>query len=242
MTTMRTYLTDMFMYTTPATVLAVADGAFTTDKSPFFVGGGGQPADTGTVNGVPLTRLHYDQAHDAVWHTADLAVAVGETVQLAVDVVYRRLVSRFHTALHILNTLALTHYQAWLTGAAIASEYARIDIKVDVLDPAMIADLEARMNATIAANHAIRTWSIPVAEFAQRPDLVRTINVAPPAYQGQIRVVEIVGFDAQACGGTHVLQTADIGQCEIFKSENKGRQNKRLYVRFAPHSSATNRS
>jgi len=232
MPTLRTYLSDMCMYTTTATVVAVADGAFTTDKSPFFVGGGGQPADTGTVNGVPLTRIHYDHGHDAVWHTADLALAAGDAVQLAVDVGQRQLVSRFHTALHILNTLALTHYQAWLTGAAIASEYARIDIKVDVLDPAMIADLEARMNTTIAANHAIRTWSIPEAEFAQRPDLLRTINVAPPAYHGQIRVVEIVGFDAQACGGTHVLQTADIGPCEIFKSENKGRQNKRLYVRF----------
>ncbi len=232
MPTLRTYLSDMCMYTITATVVAVVDGAFTTDKSPFFVGGGGQPADTGTVNGVPLTRIHYDHGHDAVWHTADLALAAGDAVQLAVDVGQRQLVSRFHTALHILNTLALTHYQAWLTGAAIASEYARIDIKVDVLDPAMIADLEARMNATIAANHAIRTWSIPEAEFAQRPDLLRTINVAPPAYHGQIRVVEIVGFDAQACGGTHVLQTADIGPCEIFKSENKGRQNKRLYVRF----------
>ena len=89
------------------------------------------------------------------------------------------------------------------------------------------------MNAVIAANHAVRSYTIAAAEFDQRPDLLRTINVAPPVYHGQIRVVEIVGFDAQACGGTHVRQTCDIGACEIYKTENKGRQNKRLYVRFA---------
>jgi misacylated tRNA(Ala) deacylase len=168
-----------------------------------------------------------------LWHTAACAVAVGEQVILAVDALFRQTVSRYHTALHILNTLALTHYQAWLTGAAIAHDYARIDINVDVLDPAMIADLDARMNTVIAANHTVCSWNVPTEVFAQRPELVRTINVAPPAYRGQIRVVEIVGFDAQACGGTHVTHTAMIGRCEIFKSENKGKHNKRLYVRFA---------
>ena len=231
MTTQRLYLRDVAPLIVTATVTAVRAGAFCTDVSPFFAGGGGQPADHGTVNDVPITQLVRDDA-DCLWHTAACAVAVGERVTLVVDGMFRQQVSRYHTALHILNTLALTHYQAWLTGAAIALEYARIDIKVDVLDPAMIADLDLRMNAVIAANHAVRAWTIPAETFAQRPELVRTINVAPPAYHGQIRVVEIVGFDAQACGGTHVAYTNEIGPCHIFKSENKGKQNKRLYVRL----------
>jgi len=231
MATIRQYLRDMSELSLTATVVAVADGAFTTDVSPFFAGGGGQPADTGTVNGVPITHVRHDDA-DALWHTATVPLVVGDRVHLQVDAQVRQVVSRFHTALHILNTLALTHYEAWLTGAAIATDYARIDINVPELAPAMIVDLETRMNAVIAANHAVQAWSLPVAEFAERPELVRTINVTPPAYHGQIRVVEIVGFDAQACGGTHVRHTGEIGPCEIFKSENKGRQNKRLYVRF----------
>ncbi|MEY2847183.1 MAG: hypothetical protein RL076_2729 [Chloroflexota bacterium] len=231
MTTQRLYLRDVAPLIVTATVTAVRADAFCTDVSPFFAGGGGQPADHGTVNDVPITQLVRDDA-DCLWHTAACAVAVGERVTLAVDGMFRQQVSRYHTALHILNTLALTHYQAWLTGAAIALEYARIDIKVDVLDPAMIADLDLRMNAVIAANHAVRAWTIAAETFAQRPELVRTINVAPPAYHGQIRVVEIVGFDAQACGGTHVAYTNEIGPCHIFKSENKGKQNKRLYVRL----------
>lgn len=232
MTTTRLYLIDDTLQV-DATVTAVRDGMVCTDVSPFFAGGGGQPADQGWVNGVRLTALNRD-ADDCLWHTADCAVAVGDTVTLQVDGLFRQTVSRYHTALHILNTLALTHYQAWLTGAAIALDYARIDIKVDVLEPTMIADLEVRMNAVIAANHAVRAWTIPAETFAQRPELIRTINVAPPAYHGQIRVVEIIGFDAQACGGTHVRTTQEIGACTIFKSENKGKQNKRLYVRFAP--------
>ncbi|MFN5676114.1 MAG: alanyl-tRNA editing protein [Roseiflexaceae bacterium] len=231
MTTQRLYVQDSPPLVVTATVTAVQADMFCTDVSPFFAGGGGQPADQGTVNGVPITQLVRDDA-DCLWHTADCSVAVGDTVTLQVDALFRQTVSRYHTALHILNTLALTHYQAWLTGAAIAFDYARIDIKVDLLEPAMIADLEARMNTVIAANHAVRAWTIPAETFAQRPELVRTINVAPPAYRGQIRVVEIVGFDAQACGGTHVTHTAMIGRCEIFKSENKGKHNKRLYVRF----------
>lgn len=231
MSTHRIYLVDDQQTQTTATVVAVRVGAVALDQSPFFVGGGGQPCDTGWLDGVPVTRVEVDAA-DVVWHVCDAAVQVGQSVVLMVDAVQRAIFSRYHTALHILNTLALTHYQAWLTGAAIARDYARIDIKVDVLAPAMIADLDARMNAVIAANHAVRAWTIPAEHFAQHRELLRTINVAPPAYHGQIRVVEIVGFDAQACGGTHVTQTQKIGQCTIFKSENKGKQNKRLYVRF----------
>ena len=164
MTTQRLYLADRPPLTVSAMVTAVGAAAFATDVSPFFAGGGGQPADHGSVNGVAITHLVRDAA-DVLWHTADLAVTVGDTVTLQVDAVFRQTVSRYHTALHILNTLALKHYQAWLTGAAIAFDYARIDIKVDLLEPAMIADLEARMNAVIAANHAVRAWTIPAETF-----------------------------------------------------------------------------
>jgi misacylated tRNA(Ala) deacylase len=69
-------------------------------------------------------------------------------------------------------------------------------------------------------------------QFEKKCDLIRTLNVKPPVYQGVVRIVEIVGFDGQACGGTHVRDTHQVGACTIFKSENKGKQNKRLYVRF----------
>jgi misacylated tRNA(Ala) deacylase len=232
MATARIYLHDDQQLATTSVVTAVAPGMFATAASPFFVGGGGQPADVGWVDDVSITGISVDE-HDQVWHHSTAQVALGQSVALTIDAHHRAIVSRYHTVLHILNTLALQHYHAWLTGAAITTTYGRIDVAVPQLDVSMIADLQASMNAVIAANHAVRSYTIAAAEFDQRPDLLRTINVAPPVYHGQIRVVEIVGFDAQACGGTHVRQTCDIGACEIYKTENKGRQNKRLYVRFA---------
>lgn len=232
MATERLYLADDQCIQTATVVTAVAPGMFATAASPFFVGGGGQPADIGLVDNVAITGISVD-ADDTVWHHSDAVVQVGQPVSLAVDATHRTLVSRYHTVLHILNTLALQHYQAWLTGAAITTTYGRIDLAVAHLDAEMIADLQVKMHAVIAANHPVRAYTMSAAEFAQRPDLLRTINVAPPVYHGQIRVVEIVGFDAQACGGTHVRQSGAIGPCEIYRTENKGKQNKRLYVRFA---------
>lgn len=233
MSTERLYLVDDQCVQTMTVVTAVAPGMFATASSPFFVGGGGQPADIGWVNEVPITGISVD-ADDIVWHHSVVVVQVGQTVLLAVDAIHRMLVSRYHTVLHILNTVALQHYQAWLTGAAITTTYGRIDLAINHFEPEMLADLDAKMHAVIAANHPVRAYTMTAAEFARRPDLLRTINVAPPVYRGQIRVVEIVGFDAQACGGTHVRQTGAIGPCEIYRTENKGKQNKRIYVRFAP--------
>jgi misacylated tRNA(Ala) deacylase len=217
MPTERIYLHDDQCVHATTIVTGVAPGMFATMASPFFVGGGGQPADIGWVNDVPITAITVD-AHDTVWHHSDALMQVGQVVTLTVDAVHRMVVSRYHTVLHILNTLALQRYNAWLTGAAITLAYGRIDLAIAQLDAEMLADLDATMNAVIAANHAVRAYQLPVTEFATRPDLLRTINVQPPVYHGQVRVVEIEGFDAQACGGTHVRQTVDIGPCEIYKT------------------------
>lgn len=232
MPTERIYLHDDQCVRTTTVVTAVAPGMFATVASPFFVGGGGQPADSGVVDGVPITAVAVDE-HDTIWHHSNATVQVGQSVNLVVDVAHRTVVSRYHTVLHILNTLALQRYQAWLTGAAITTEYGRIDLAIAQIDDEMVADLHTNTNAVIAANHAVHAYQMSAAEFATRPDLLRTINVQPPVHHGYVRVVEITGFDAQACGGTHVRQTSDIGPCEIYKTENKGKQNKRIYVRFA---------
>jgi misacylated tRNA(Ala) deacylase len=93
-------------------------------------------------------------------------------------------------------------------------------------------ELERKVNAVLAGDHALRSYTIPEAEFRQRADLLRTLEVKPPVSHGQVRIVEIEGFDAQACGGTHVHSTAEVGRFSIFRTENKGRINKRLYVRL----------
>ena len=235
MSTERVYLYAPHQTHVVTQVVAVRPGGFAVGASPFFVGGGGQPMDTGVVSVDGVNHRIVDvevDGDDVLWHAADAFLQVGQAVDLVVDRQRRRTISRYHTALHVLNTLALTHYDAWITGAQMTEAYARIDFAIEWLDPVMLADLEARMNAVLIAYHPVHYRSLTSAEFAQRPDLLRTKNVQPPAYKGHVRVVEIEGFDAQACGGTHAPSTHEVGPCTIYKSENKGKQNKRLYIRF----------
>ena len=88
------------------------------------------------------------------------------------------------------------------------------------------------MNSVLRGNRSLKSYYIPEDEFQKRPDLLRTLEVKPPVIGGKVRVVEIVGFDAQACGGTHVRSTGELGRFSIFRTENKGKINKRLYIRL----------
>jgi misacylated tRNA(Ala) deacylase len=146
----------------------------------------------------------------------------------------RMALMRYHTALHVLNTIALRDYKGWITGVQIAPDYARIDFKLEGFSAAICAELEWKVNAVLGEDHAVRSYYLTEAEFRKRDDLLRTLEAKPPVSQGQVRVVEIEGFDAQACGGTHVRATSEVGRFSIFRTENKGRINKRLYVRLDP--------
>lgn len=110
---------------------------------------------------------------------------------------------RYHTALHVLNTVALRDYGGWITGVQIAPDYSRIDFKVEGFSAAMCVEMEKKVNAVLAENHAVEALYLPEEEFRQRDDLLRTLEVKPPVSHGRVRVVEIKGFDAQACGRTY---------------------------------------
>jgi misacylated tRNA(Ala) deacylase len=145
----------------------------------------------------------------------------------------RRLaLTRYHTVLHVLNTIALRDYGGRITGVQIGVEQSRIDFKLDGLSPALRAELEEKVNAVLAAGHAVKAYYVSEDEFRKRDDLLRTLEAKPPVSDGRVRVVEIEGFDAQACGGTHVATTADVGRFTIVRTENKGKINKRLYIRL----------
>ena len=134
--------------------------------------------------------------------------------------------------LHVLNTVAMRRFDAWITGCQIGAESSRIDFKLERLSPEVMAELEAGVNAVLAADHPVQADLMAEDEFRSRPDLLRTLDVRPPVDGGRVRVVRIEGFDAQACGGTHVAHVRQIGALRIVRSENKGRNNKRLYVRL----------
>ncbi len=237
--TTRLYLNDEHCFEAHATVVAVREDALAFDQSCFYPGGGGQPSDEGLVRLADGSAFEVAsvkaEAEDVLWHIGHGPIEgkwVGQAAQLSINSERRIAFSRYHTVLHVLNTVVLREHGGWITGAQIATDYARIDFKLDTLSAALCAELELKVNGVLAANHALRSYYLPKAEFNARPDLLRTLEVKPPVYNGQVRVVEIAGFESQACGGTHVDHTGEVGRFSITKTENKGKINKRLYVKL----------
>jgi len=237
--TVRLYLEDDHCFEVDASVVALNGAHVAFDRTCFYPGGGGQPPDEGSVrlpSGEVLAIVSAQaDADEVVWHTAQFPPEthiLGQHVRLQVNRERRLALTRYHTVLHVLNTIALRDYGGWITGVQIGTQYSRIDFKLEGLSAALCTELQDKVNAVLAANHAIRSLYLPVEEFGQRADLLRTLEARPPVSGGRVRVVEIQGFDAQACGGTHVSTTSEVGRFSIVRTENKGKINKRLYVRL----------
>lgn len=239
--TIRLYLQDDHCFEADAIVVAVREDSIAVDRTCFYPGGGGQPPDQGIVRmqsgeTLEIVSVHADE-DDVIWHIAQsLAPAniLGQPARLILDRDRRLALMRYHTVLHVLNTIALRDYGGWITGVQIGVEYSRIDFRLEGLSTAMCVELESKVNAVLQENHTLVSYNVPEGEFRKRDDLLRTLEARPPVSHGQVRVVEIQGFDAQACGGTHVRATSEVGRFSIFRTENKGKINKRLYVRLDP--------
>lgn len=237
--TERLYLTDDSCLRNEAKVLEVREGTLAFDRSCFYPGGGGQPPDQGIVligtRSLPITSVAAGE-DGVLWHATSETASpdlVGQAAILSVDPARRDALTRYHTVLHVLNTIALRDYNAWITGAQIGVDYSRIDFRFENFSAAICPELEAKVNAVLEAGHTLRAYTIPEEEFRTRPDLLRTLQVSPPVVDGRVRVVEISGFDAQACGGTHAASTSEVGRFSITRTENKGKINKRLYVQLS---------
>lgn len=241
--TRRLYWEDDHCLQATARILAMDANRVAFDQTCFYAGGGGQPPDIGELkrdgfDPVAITGVEVGEG-DVIWHHAATTLdptAIGEQVSLRVEPVRRLALARYHTVLHVVNTIALRDYDAWITGAQIGVEYSRIDFKIERFSPAIVEELESKVNQVLAGNHAIHAFYLSEQEFAGRPELLRTLEVKPPVRDGRVRIVAIEGFDEQACGGTHVHSTAELGRLVIYKTENKGKINKRLYVRLEPAS------
>jgi misacylated tRNA(Ala) deacylase len=239
--TKRLYLQDSRCFEADATVVAVREKAVAFDQTCFYPGGGGQPPDEGSARVGSGPEIEIASAHadpdDIIWHVGKRLPPpdiLGKPAKLILNKERRLALMRYHTVLHVLNTIALRNYGGWITGVQIAADYSRIDFKLEGFSAAMCTEMEKKVNAVLEENHTVESYYLPEEEFRRREDLLRTLEAKPPISRGQVRVVEIQGFDAQACGGTHVGTTSEVGRFSIFRTENKGKINKRLYVRLDP--------
>ena len=230
--TARLYLDSPYLREFDAEVVENAEGWCTLSRTAFFPGGGGQPADRGqlAVRGEPLavSSLREDEA-GRIWHQVGRDLAVGEGVHGTLDWPFRYALMRHHGLMHVANAVARDRYGGFITGVQIGPERSRIDFRLAGFTREQLQEFEDRVNEVVRRDLPIASSHIGEEEFRRRPELVRTLNVMPPVVEGRVRIVEMAGFDVQACGGTHVHSTAEIGPSRIEKFDNKGKDNKRFY-------------
>jgi misacylated tRNA(Ala) deacylase len=227
------YLNDSYLAEFDSAVTDVEGNAVALEATAFYPGGGGQLADTGrlTWTGGAANVVKAQKRPDAVWHELDAAPpALGTAVHGAIDWAARYRMMRTHTALHILCGVIFREYGVLVTGCQMYPDRARMDFALEDLSAERISHIQQRLNEVVAAGMPVLTRTVSREEAFRIPDLIRTqINLLPPAIT-EVRIVEIVGLDLQADGGTHVRNTSEVGGVRITGTENKGRINKRLTI------------
>jgi misacylated tRNA(Ala) deacylase len=219
--------------TLETTVLDARPGAVVLEQSPFHPGGGGQLPDRGVIawNNGEVRVTGFETVDDRTWHLLADSVEPAGPVRVSVDPGFRAAQTELHTGAHVLNALVYQQFNgALLTGAQLGDDgTARCDFDLPDVDNDRLRALEAALNDVIRQDLPVRYAWVPRDEAERQAGLLRSRSVAPPpSPDGMIRIVEIVGLDRQACGGTHLLSTGQSRAIRILKIDNKGRHNRRV--------------
>jgi misacylated tRNA(Ala) deacylase len=230
------FATDAYRRSFDSTVLEVdrEQGRIALARTAFFPGGGGQPHDIGelTWSGVraPVTKVRREEGR--IWHWLDAPElpAPGVEVLGELDWSRRHLLMRTHTALHILCGVIWSEFQIPVTGGNMDPGKGRLDFPFEAMSVELGQHVERRINEEIQRAREI------VVEFLGRSaadldeSLIRTAANLIPREIDPLRVIDIVGLDRQADGGTHVTNTADVGSVAVTGTESKGKGNKRIRI------------
>ena len=225
---------DAYLKETDATVTALDERGVRLDRSIFYPTGGGQPGDTGLLRwdggeARIVDSLKADGGDVLHVLTPDAPrPAVGATVHGLLDWERRYLHMRMHTALHIMSAVIKGN----VTGGQVGADKSRLDFNLEGEVPAK-EWVTGEVNRLIALDRPVVPQWITDDELNARPELVKTMSVRPPMGAGRIRLLAIEGVDLQACGGTHVARTGEIGRVECTKIENKGKMNRRFVIALA---------
>jgi len=234
--THRLELDDQSLRDWDATVLAVTEDGIVLDRSAFYPGGGGQPPDEGVLLwGGIQTRIAGVRKGDDLYlipADGDPVPSEGTPVRGAVEDARRTALMRTHSGLHVLCGVVFRDYGSLVTGGNMEPLTARMDFDLPELPDGFRDAVEGACNAEVAADRRIDVRVLPRAEAFALPDIIRTAtNLVPPEVE-EVRIIDIVGLDQQADGGTHVASTSQIGKIEVVKIENKGRGFRRLRIRI----------
>ena len=224
---------DPYLTRCTARIVAADAQGIRLDRTVFYARGGGQPGDVGTLVSADGTTVEIIDTvkgpdTDDVRHVPEdgaPVLDVGTEVTAEIDWARRHKLMRMHSCLHLLSSVV----DGAVTGGQVGPDKSRLDF--DLPDTSLDKQaLTEALNKLIEEDHAVTSRWVTDAELDAQPDLVKTMSVAPPRAAGQVRLIDVEGVDLQACGGTHVARTGEIGRVRVSKIENKGRHNRRIVV------------
>jgi misacylated tRNA(Ala) deacylase len=232
--THRLELDDQTLREWDAVVLAAGPDGIVLDRSAFYPGGGGQPPDHGVlVWGGVQTRIVDARKGDEVYLLpleGDPLPQPGTAVRGAVEDPRRTALMRTHSGLHVLCGVVFRDFGALVTGGNMEPLSARMDFNLEAVPPGFKEAVEDACNAELRLDRRIVVRELPRQEAFQIPDIIRTATNLIPEDVKEVRIVDIVGLDQQADGGTHVASTSQVGRISVVKVENKGKGFRRLRI------------
>jgi len=229
------FLVDSYLKEVRATVISVKDGKYVTlDRTIFYAKGGGQPHDTGRIirQGEVFDVVFVGKFSGEISHEVDrVGLQPGDDVFCFLNWDRRYKLMRSHTAAHVLAALLNKGTGALITGNQLEENYVRFDFSLEKFDRTILEEYLVRANELFEEDIEVKWYELPREEALKIPGVVKMAEAFPPDLP-VLRIVEIVGLDKQTDGGTHVRNLREIGKLELVKTENKGKNNRRIYFKL----------
>ncbi|HEX9261377.1 MAG TPA: alanyl-tRNA editing protein [Candidatus Bathyarchaeia archaeon] len=229
------FLEDSYLKETPAVVVSVNDAKYVTlDQTIFYAKGGGQPYDTGKIfKGNEVYNVVYvGKFSGEISHEVDhVGLEAGDKVHCVLDWERRYKLMRSHTAAHVIAALLNKETGALITGNQLEVDHVRFDFSLEKFDRTILEVNLAKANQLFDTDVHVKWYELPREEAMKIPGVVIMAGAFPPDIPS-LRIVEIVGVDREADGGTHVCNLREVGKVELVRTENKGKNNRRIYFKL----------
>lgn len=227
------YLEDSYLKECEAVVESIDGKEVVLDRTIFYPRGGGQPTDMGSLiseNGNKFKIVSVSRKQGKIVHEFETEpdLKSGEKVKCVLDWERRYKLMRMHTAAHLLSSVMHKELGVLITGNQLETDKTRFDFSMENFDREKFDEVVKKANELLQQDLELKIYSLPREEAMKIPGVVKLANVLPPSIK-VLRIVEIPDIDTQADGGTHVRNLNEVGQIEILKLENKGKNNRRIY-------------
>lgn len=228
------FLEDSYLTICETEITAIDGDRVTLSRTVFYPGGGGQENDIGVLvqNGRETEVISVKKEGGVIVHSVKEPEKLAPGKATAkIDWERRENLMKHHTLLHIIAAVFNGEHGSLCTGNQIYPDKARIDMTgISEFSKDELDRLVAKANEEIARNHPISTRTLPRKEAEQVSGAIKTVVNLIPESVKEVRLVKIGDIDEQACGGTHVRETRDIGRFMLDKTKNKGKGVTRLEV------------